>query len=79
MNFYYIADKREPDEIQKGHRRNKFYQSKRAVKSQFTAVKRALAMSIQTSRDEEWKKDRQDKLDNLVIMVVSGTPKELKD
>lgn len=79
MNFYYIADKRNPNEIEKGNKRNKFYQSKGAVKAQFTARKHALGMSIQVATNNEWKEDLQNKLDNLTIMVVSGTPKELED
>ncbi len=79
MNFYYIADKRNPNEIEKGNKRNQFYQNKGAVKARLTARKRALKMSIQTTTNEEWKEDLQNKLDNLVIMVVSGTPKELED
>lgn len=79
MNFYYIADRRNANKIQKGHRRNKFYQSKSAVKSQLTSMKLALARSIQMTTDEEWAIERQEKLDNLVIMVVSGIPKELED
>lgn len=79
MNFYYIADKRNPNEIEKGNKRNKFYQSKGAVKAQLTARKHALGMSIQTTTNNEWREDLQNKLDNLTIMVVSGTPKELED
>lgn len=78
MDFYYIADKRKPNEIEHGNKRNKFYSSKGAVKAQLTAMKQALSMSVNLSQSEEWAQHRQDKLDNLTIMVVSGEPKELE-
>ena len=79
MDFYYIADKRKPNEIEHGNKRNKFYSSKGAVKAQLTAMKQALAMSVNLSPSEKWAQHRQDKLDNLTIMVVSGEPRELEE
>lgn len=79
MDFYYIADKRKPNEIEHGNKRNKFYSSKGAVKAQLTAMKHSLGMSINLAQRDEWRTELQDKLDNLTIMVVSGEPKELEE
>lgn len=78
MDFYYIADKRTPNEIKHGNKRNKFYQRKSSVKSQFTSTQRELKMHLSYG-DDKRKQRIQEELDNLVIMVVSGEPRELND
>ena len=77
MDFYYIADRRKPNEIKQGNKRNKFYQKKGSVKAQHTAIKNDLTRYLSFG-DEEHRKYIQDEIDNLVIMVVSGEPKELE-
>lgn len=75
MDFYYIADKRTPNEIKHGNKRNKFYQKKGSVKSQFTSTQRELKMHLSYG-DDKRKQRIQEELDNLTIMVVSGKPRE---
>lgn len=78
MDFYYIADKRTPNEIKQGNKRNKFYQNKGAVKSQLTSTKRELQRLLSYG-DDKRRQRIQEELDNLTIMIVSGEPRELDD
>ena len=55
MDFYYIADRRNPNEIKQENKRNKFYQKKGAVKAQHTAIKNELTRYLSFG-DEEHKR-----------------------